>query len=345
MVASPGPGRKRQRASRLIVPMFPAKDWPFRRFIGPFLPLPNAAIIADYAGCRIEPAYLGWSALRAQMNGTLLHIAFDAIAWLTAGLSLVWLTKCTNVRFPAAPTGDLTYIAALIFGAGIGAVLFGTANLWLSHQAGIARSIEGAIAGAIVAVELYKRLTGVTVRTGARFALPLAVGVAVGRIGCFLSGVEDFTHGTPTALPWGHDFGDGIMRHPVQLYESAAMAAFAVFYVWRVRRAGERSERPARQLLKDARERAGDTRPETGLVGARHNDRFVIDNGFYLAVGFYGAQRFLWEFIKPYGTLIGPFTLFHLLSAAIVAYAVVMIATAPTPRPIRKDEQHDRAFA
>ncbi len=245
------------------------------------------------------------------MNGTPLHIAFDAVAWLAAGLSLFWLTKCTNVRFPAAPTGDLTFIAALIFGAGIGAVLFGTANLWLSHQAGIARSIEGAIAGAIVAVELYKRLAGISARTGARFALPLVVGVAVGRIGCFLSGVEDFTHGTPTSLPWGHDFGDGITRHPVQLYESAAMAAFALSYVIRVHR----------------------------------HDRFVIDNGFYLAVGFYGAQRFLWEFFKPYGTLIGSFTLFHLLSAALVAYAVVMIATAPTPRPIRKDEQDDRAFA
>jgi phosphatidylglycerol---prolipoprotein diacylglyceryl transferase len=287
------------------------------------------------------------------MDGTLVHIAFDALAWLAAGLSLFWLTKIAHVRFPAAPTGGLAYVAALVFGAGVGAVLFGSANLWLSHLAGVARSIEGAVFGGIVAVELYKRMAGVTVRTGARFALPLAVGVAVGRIGCFFSGLDDFTHGTPTTLPWGHDFGDGIARHPVQLYESAAMAAFAAFYVWRaLRRAGERSERPARQLLrvrahsasKDARERAGDTRPKARLVGAR-NDHFVIDNGFYLAVGFYGAQRFVWEFLKPYGTLIGPFTLFHLLSAALIAYAVVMIATAPAPQPIRKDEQDDRAFA
>jgi prolipoprotein diacylglyceryltransferase len=266
------------------------------------------------------------------MNGTLLHIAFDAIAWAAAGLSLLWLTRSAHVRFPAAATGDLSYIAVLVFGAGVGAVLFGTANLWLSHQAGIARSIEGGIAGAIVTVEFYKRIAGISVRTGARFALPLAVGVAVGRIGCFLSGLDDFTHGTATALPWGHDFGDGVLRHPVQLYESAAMAAFAVYYIWRARRAGERSERPARQ------------RPKV------RNDRFVIDNGFYLAVAFYGAQRFAWEFIKPYGALIGPFTLFHLLSAALFVYAVVMIATATTPTPVqpdekREDKQDDRAFA
>jgi phosphatidylglycerol:prolipoprotein diacylglycerol transferase len=213
------------------------------------------------------------------MNGTFVHIFFDAMAWLAAGLSLFWLTKCAHVRFPAAPTGGLAYVATLVFGAGVGAVLFGSANLWLSHLPGVARSIEGAVFGGIVAVELYKRIAGVTVRTGARFALPLAVGVAVGRIGCFFSGLDDFTYGTETPLPWGHDFGDGITRHPVQLYESAAMAAFAAFYVWRARRrAGERSERPARQLL---RVRAPDTRAKARLVGAR-NDRFVIETASIL---------------------------------------------------------------
>jgi phosphatidylglycerol:prolipoprotein diacylglycerol transferase len=241
------------------------------------------------------------------MGGTLVHIAFDVFAWAAAGLSLLWLTRRSGVSFPTAETTrDLPYIAFLIFGAGVGAVLFGTANLWLSHQTGIARSIEGAIAGAIVAIELYKRMHGIHERTGARFALPLAVGVAVGRIGCFLSGIEDFTYGTPTALPWGHDFGDGIPRHPVQLYESASMAAFALVYV----------------------------------VGVLRGNRFVIDNGFYLAVGFYGAQRFLWEFVKPYGAVVGPFTLFHILSAGLVVYAIVMTATAPNQR-----EADDRAFA
>src|SRR5438552_6638974 len=166
------------------------------------------------------------------MSGTFVHVMVDAIAWLAAGLSLVWLTRCAHVRFPAAPADDLTYVAVLMFGAGLGAVVFRTANLWLSQQAGIARSIEGGVAGGILAVELFKRSVGIRARTGARFALPLAVGVAVGRIGCYFAGLDDFTYGTPTTLPWGHDFGDGVLRHPVQLYESAAMAAFAVVYVW-----------------------------------------------------------------------------------------------------------------
>jgi prolipoprotein diacylglyceryltransferase len=234
------------------------------------------------------------------MSGTLLHIGFDVLAWAAAALSFIWLTRRAGVRFPPSRSHDLSYLAALVFGAGIGAFAFGSMNLWLSQQEGLARSIEGALAGGIIAVELYKRYAGITGRTGARFALPLAVGVAVGRVGCFFAGLDDFTYGTPTALPWSVDFGDGVPRHPVQLYESAAMAGFALVYV----------------------------------VYAMRDNAFVIDNGFYLATGFYGAQRFALEFVKPYGTLLGPLTLFHLLSAAIIAYAVIMIATTPSPRPL-----------
>jgi phosphatidylglycerol---prolipoprotein diacylglyceryl transferase len=234
------------------------------------------------------------------MSATLLHTGFDVLAWAAAGLSFLWLTRHAGVRFPPARSHDLPYIAALVFGAGIGAFAFGSANLWLSQQEGLARSIEGALAGGIIAVELYKRAAGISGRTGARFALPLAVGVAVGRIGCFFAGLDDFTYGTPTALPWAHDFGDGVPRHPVQLYESIAMTGFALAYV----------------------------------LHALRGNTFVVENGFYLAVGFYGAQRFALEFVKPYGALVGPLTLFHLLSAAIIIYAIIMITTAPSPRTL-----------
>ena len=169
-------------------------------------------------------------------------------------------------------------------------------------KSGIARSVEGALAGGIVAVELYKWSAGITVRTGARFALPLALGIAIGRLGCYFAGLDDFTYGTPTALPWAHDFGDGVLRHPVQLYESAAMGAFALLYV----------------------------------LAVLNRNAFVLTNGFYLLLGYYGAQRFLWEFLKPYGALIGPFTLFHLLSLSILLYAAVMLATAPVARPVNE---------
>jgi hypothetical protein len=76
------------------------------------------------------------------------------------------------------------------------------------------------------------------------------------------------------------------------------------------------------------------------VLAVVNRNAFVITNGFYLVLAFYGAQRFLWEFLKPYGTLIGPFTLFHLLSLSILLYAAVMLATAPQARPV-----HERAAA
>jgi phosphatidylglycerol:prolipoprotein diacylglycerol transferase len=239
------------------------------------------------------------------MSGAALHAIFDVMAWLAAGVAAWGLSRLPHVRFPSQ-SFELSYIAALVFGAGLGAYLFGSLNLWLSGWPGIARSVEGALAGGIVAIELYKWRRGIAIRTGARFALPLAVGIAIGRIGCFAAGLDDFTYGTPTTLPWGHDFGDGIARHPVQLYESAAMAGFAIFYVAAI---------------------------------VRHNN-FVISNGFYLALGYYGLQRFVWEFLKPYAAVFGPLTLFHLLSLSLLLYAVFMLATAPLAR-----SSHERAVA
>ena len=89
------------------------------------------------------------------MSGASLHVIFDIAAWLAAGLAAHWLSRVKQIRFPAQSL-QLPYIAALVFGAGLGAYLFGTLNLWLSGSSGIARSVEGALVGGIVAVELYK---------------------------------------------------------------------------------------------------------------------------------------------------------------------------------------------
>jgi phosphatidylglycerol---prolipoprotein diacylglyceryl transferase len=102
-----------------------------------------------------------------------------------------------------------------IFGARLPFIL-GTntdSTVWLADG----KTITTGLIGAYLTVEIVKVLLGVKVKTGDSFALPLAAAVAVGRWGCFFNGC---CAGTETGLLWGVDFGDGVKRHPTQIYES-----------------------------------------------------------------------------------------------------------------------------
>ena len=67
-----------------------------------------------------------------------------------------------------------------------------------------------------------------------QFVLPLVAGTVVGRIGCFLAGLNDGTYDLPSALPWAMDFGDGIPRHPTQLYDMLfVLAVGGLLWRWR----------------------------------------------------------------------------------------------------------------
>jgi phosphatidylglycerol:prolipoprotein diacylglycerol transferase len=101
------------------------------------------------------------------------------------------------------------------------------------------KTIVGGLVGGIVAVEWAKKLRGVRTATGDLFAIPLAVGIAIGRIGCFLTGLSDDTYGNPTTLWTGVDFGDGVPRHPTQLYEVAFLALLVAVLIWARRKLTE----------------------------------------------------------------------------------------------------------
>ncbi|HIW31298.1 MAG TPA: prolipoprotein diacylglyceryl transferase, partial [Candidatus Paenibacillus intestinavium] len=81
------------------------------------------------------------------------------------------------------------------------------------------KTIVGGLLGGLIGVELMKKRIGITRSTGDDMTLPLIMGIAIGRIGCFLTGLDDHTYGTPTTWITAIDFGDGIPRHPTQLYE------------------------------------------------------------------------------------------------------------------------------
>jgi len=126
-------------------------------------------------------------------------------------------------------------IAAAAVGALLGSRILGvleqaprTGIHWQSFLVPGGKTIVGGLLGGWAAVEITKRLRGIRSRTGDLFAVPLCIGIAVGRIGCLLAGLADDTCGTPTMLPWGIDFGDGLHRHPTQLYEVAFLLALAL---------------------------------------------------------------------------------------------------------------------
>lgn len=175
------------------------------------------------------------------------HTVFETLAYFTGFRTFLWLRGRWGDAIPVATRGSVVAAAA------IGAVAGSKLLVWLEHPvetwahrgdpaAWLAgKTIVGGLLGGLVAVEWMKRALGETRRTGDLFVLPLAVGIAIGRIGCFLDGLDDRTEGVATRLPWGVDFGDGLARHPATLYEIVALAAIAAWAI-RARRRGAMRE-------------------------------------------------------------------------------------------------------
>ncbi|MCC5635262.1 prolipoprotein diacylglyceryl transferase [Nostoc sp. CHAB 5844] len=152
------------------------------------------------------------------------HILFESLAYTFAFRLLLF-----NVRKDAiAPSQRSSVMVGGMLGALIGAkVLVALQHLdliWQNpQQLGLillqGKTVVGALLGGLIGVEITKKIIGIHQSTGDVFVYPLIVGTAIGRIGCFLTGLSDRTYGIATTLPWGIDFGDGILRHPTQLYE------------------------------------------------------------------------------------------------------------------------------
>lgn len=83
------------------------------------------------------------------------------------------------------------------------------------------KTMVGGLLGGLAGVELMKYRLGEKRSSGDLFTYPLILGIMIGRIGCFLNGTHEPTFGLPTTAWTGMDLGDGLMRHPVTLYEIA----------------------------------------------------------------------------------------------------------------------------
>lgn len=139
----------------------------------------------------------------------------------------------------------LVVLAGALVGGAIGMRLSG----WLRHLDPMlnpslleawrfgTHSILGGLTLAYVGVHVAKKLIGYRVRTGDLFAPAVALGMAVGRIGCLLTEAP----GRPTGLPWGMHApasvpdcpgcAVGAAMHPSFVYEIVFhLAAFVVLY-------------------------------------------------------------------------------------------------------------------
>jgi phosphatidylglycerol:prolipoprotein diacylglycerol transferase len=148
--------------------------------------------------------------------------------------------------------------------------------------------LVGGIGTALVVIK-WQRLPIVPIVAAATPAL--AIGHAIGRIGCFLVGDD---YGRPSNLPWAVAFPRGLPPttvpvHPTQLYEMAALFVLGWLLIrWRRRSVA---------------------------------DRIVL--GRYLLLA--GAIRFAIEFIRVNQRILGPFTLAHLVSLALMIVGAVLL--------------------
>jgi prolipoprotein diacylglyceryltransferase len=160
------------------------------------------------------------------------HLVFEMLAYTLGYLLYVWQRKGSS-----DPISDENRWWIFI-GAAAGALLG-------SHVLGVLerpdelkafslvyflanKTVLGGFLGGLIGVELTKKVIGVTVSSGDLMTYPILLGLAIGRIGCHLAGLTDGTYGLPASQPWAIDFGDGMPRHPVNLYEIIYLGLLAL---------------------------------------------------------------------------------------------------------------------
>jgi phosphatidylglycerol---prolipoprotein diacylglyceryl transferase len=153
-----------------------------------------------------------------------LHLVFEYLAFFAGFRYYVWQRR--RLRDTISDANRLSIVLGTIFGALLGSRLVGFAEYpVLPESAGgwwallNVKSIMGGLFGGLLGVEVTKYLIGEKQSSGDMFTLPIIIGIIVGRIGCFLAGVRDFTYGVETTFVTGMDLGDGRLRHPLALYE------------------------------------------------------------------------------------------------------------------------------
>lgn len=166
------------------------------------------------------------------------HFLFESIAYTTAFRLLLFNSRQSALKDSQKTSLIVGGMVGALAGAKLLVVLQHIYLLWENWREWLllliqGKTVVGALLGGIIGVEYTKKLIGVKQSTGDTFVYPLIIGIAIGRIGCFLTGLSDRTYGIATSLPWGVDFGDRIPRHPTQIYEIIFLLLLLLFLKFR----------------------------------------------------------------------------------------------------------------
>lgn len=185
-----------------------------------------------------------------QFDPVALHIGPVAIHWYglmyLVGFSLVWLLGKWRIKrgltaLTIRDLEDLIFYCVLgvIVGGRLGYALFYKPADYLSNpiellyvwQGGM--SFHGGLLGVLLVLFLFARKKKMPFLAVGDFLAPLIpLGLAAGRLGNYINGE---LWGRATHMPWGMVFpqsGDGLPRHPSQLYELALEGLLLFVVLW-----------------------------------------------------------------------------------------------------------------
>ena len=162
------------------------------------------------------------------------HLVLEYLAFFIAFRYYLWLRKKSDDQI--SNKNRLSIILGAIVGAFAGSRLIGYLEnpmIELNPRNIIhllnTKSIMGGLFGGLLGVESAKLFIGEKQSSGDLFTYPIIAGIIIGRVGCFLSGIKEFTYGTTTTFFTGMNLGDGMLRHPTALYEIVFLTLMLVF--------------------------------------------------------------------------------------------------------------------
>ncbi|MCZ8216604.1 MAG: prolipoprotein diacylglyceryl transferase, partial [Cyclobacteriaceae bacterium] len=162
------------------------------------------------------------------------HLILEYLAFFIGFRYYISLRKLTTDQI--SNKNRLSIILGAIVGAFLGSRLIGflenpMITFSVNNVAELlnTKSIMGGLFGGLLGVEISKAIINEKHSSGDLFTFPIIVGIIIGRIGCFLSGIKEFTYGNETDFITGMDLGDGLARHPISLYEIIFLILLFIF--------------------------------------------------------------------------------------------------------------------